>query len=103
MRGTPEKLNLTDFDSIGINVYLLDKGAQSDQDPFLYLEHYIIDLRNMLAFKKDSKKGEIYRLVRSVDNDRTRSRLIDRKPFDFTAASKSNYSSVFDKDVAEFA
>ena len=95
--------NLSDFDSIAINLALNGESQQINIDPFIYLEDFVIDLTNLVAFKKNCIDGGAFKLVKTESNDRTRSRLNNRKPFDLTAAFQPAHSSIFDKKYAEFA
>ena len=47
------KENLTDVDSMSINAAKAEAFNQPKPDPFLYLEHFVIDLQNNVAYKKN--------------------------------------------------
>ena len=48
----------------------------------MHLEDFVVDLGNLVAFRKRSREGLMHWVVRSKRNDRTRGRLSNRKPFD---------------------
>ena len=94
--------NLTDVDSMMINTALEDLANMQLQVPFLFLNDLCIDLMNKIAYRKWSPFAAIeFKLVCTGENDRSRSSLSSRKPFESTAAFQ-RASDFFARDVAEF-
>lgn len=96
---------LSDLDSLAINVKLLLLGYDtSDTHPFVHLNNYIIDIENMIGFMDNvgTAKNRV-KVMRTVSNDRRRSRLSAQKGngFDFTFIN--TYKETFAKEIGEFA
>ena len=94
---------LSDFDCMAINIGVAEPVQNVEAPRFLCLDQFVVDVDNMTAFKKNCAVGTMFRVVRTEHNDRARSRLTDRKPFDLSAAFQSAKSSFFAKDIGEFA
>ena len=88
---------LSDFDSMAINIGIDEADLQFDRDSFVHLEHFVIDLKNEVAWKKKCSKNALFKLMKTVKNDRTRSRLTNRKTFDLAAAFQAAKSDFFAK------
>ena len=71
--------------------------------PFIYHEHFLIDLQNKTAFKRNLGYAQMFKVKRSDENDRTRSRLTNRKSFDSAAVYQAKKDSFFAKDIGEYA
>ena len=70
----------------------------------MHLEHFIIDLSNKVAYRKNDTLPKLLLLSKTLNNDRSRSELTGRKPFDLATAFQINYdSSIFAKRATEFA
>ena len=70
---------------------------------FVFLEHLVVDVENMTAFRRNCPVGAMYKVERTANYDRRRSRLTDRKTFDLSTAFQSAKSSFFAKHDGEFA
>ena len=88
---------------MAINIGVAEPVQNAEAPRFLCLEQFVVDVDNMTAFKRNCGQGSLFRVVRSQNNDRARSRLTDRKPFDLSAAFQSAKSSFFAKEHGEFA
>ena len=98
--GKSEALNyLTDLESM----ILQDMASRNAKASLVYLEDLIVDVKNKLAYKKWSPSGSIeYGLVCPTENNRSRSRLSNRKPFE-PAAAYQKASIFFAPRIADFA
>ena len=78
--GNEKELNsLTDFDSVILNQTLSENPDSLKEVPYIFL----VDVKNMLMFKKFSKYGKIeFKLSRTGQNDRSRSRISNRKQYE---------------------
>ena len=94
---------LSDLDCMAINIGVAEPVPSDGTPRFIHLDQFVVDLDNRTAFKKNCALGTMFRVVRTENNDRARSRLTDRKPFDLSAAFQSAKSSFFAKNWGEFA
>ena len=68
----------------------------------LHLEDLIVDVSNMLAYHRFMPYAALqFKLVKTDDNDRSRSRISSRKPLDTTAELPAA-TTFFAKEWAEF-
>ena len=88
---------------MAINIGVAEPVQNVEAPRFMCLDQFVVDVDNMTAFKKNCAVGTLFRVVRTEHNDRARSRLTDRKPFDLSAAFQSAKSSFFAKTYGEFA
>lgn len=95
--------NLSDFDSMAINIGIEEAALQLDRDPFVHLEHFVIDMTNSVAWTKKSAKNFLFKLMKTAKNDRARSSLTNRKTFDLASAFQAAKSDFFAKETGEFA
>ena len=92
-----------DFTAMAINMLLQAAADGKLKKPFLYLEDFFIDVTNLVAYQNWSLYAYVeYKLIRTSNNDRSRSRLSDRKQFEFTLMFR-NASSFFARERGEFA
>lgn len=95
---------LSDFDSLAINVSLNEVQHEWQLcSKFIHVEDFVVDLANMVAFRKRCPLGLMHQIIKSKSNDRTRSRLTERKPFDLTAVFQATNSLFFAKRAMDFA
>ena len=73
--------------------------------PLVYLEQYLVDVSNFVGYQTMPVALWVQlKLVRSPNNSRRRSRLTNRKPFEFSATLQSIKSTpFFAKEIQEFA
>ena len=98
-----EKENLTDMDSISINAAKAEAVNQPKPDRFVYLEHFVIDIKNNVAYKKNRGFDMVFKVVKTGSNNRGRSRLTNRKSFDSAAVFQAAKKSFFAKEKGEYA
>ena len=69
----------------------------------MQLEDFVVDVGNMVAYPRASPYAIIgFKVVRTDQNNRTRSRLSSRKPLDMATANHPKASTFFAKKFAEF-
>ena len=95
--------NFTDIDSMSINAAKAEAANQLKPDQYLHLEHFVIDLQNNLAYKKNKGFETIFKVVKTGSNNRGRSRLTNRKSFDSAAVFQAAKHSFFAKEQGEYA
>ena len=97
-----EQLELfSDFDCIAIHEACQKLEEQPYSSPFVHLQDFIVDVGNMMAYPRFSPLGLIaFKVVRTDQNDRTRSRLSSRKPLDMATANHPAFSAFFAKKCA---
>ena len=94
---------LTDLDCIAIREAKKFLEAHPGSSPILHLEDLVIDVSNMVAYWRNSPYAYIqFKVFATANNERTRSRLSSRKPFDVATVTDAASTSFFAKELAEF-
>jgi len=95
--------NLSDVDSMALKM-AVDEFKMGGV-PLVYLEQYLVDVSNFVGYQTMPVVLWVQlKLVRSPNNSRRRSRLTNRKPFEFSATLQSIKSTpFFAKEFQEFA
>ena len=88
---------------MALNVGLSEVDRPDGDPPFIYLDDFVVSLENETAFKKNCSDGIVYKVVRTEDNDRSRSRRSSRKSTDLSQILQSTHSSFFAHREDDFA
>ena len=93
----------SDFDCMAIHEAKQKLDQEATESALVQLEDFVVDVGNMVAYPRASPYAIIgFKVFRTDQNDRGRSRLSSRKPLDMATANHPAVSSFFAKKFAEF-
>ena len=93
----------SDFDCMAIHEAKQKLDQEATEAALVQLEDFVVDVGNMVAYPRASPFAIIgFKVFRTDQNDRGRSRLSSRKPLDMATANHPKASSFFAKKAGEF-